>query len=408
MQALLLSLDEQHGGMGATEGAGGPSNDAGPSSSGGSTAAAHLPRDDGHNSPGCGGSSGSGDAGAVHDAGHLSAGMHAAASAAAPAECSQPSASSAAQSGSSASESADVPDAELLAHAARLAERATLQQPRQPSNVGVPGDLHAADGHSSASSADASAWPATAASSNATVAYVRTASPAASSVGSESHPDEGDVLEAHGQSGCGSAVLADALADAPGWPTAEPDSRTSRLTSSNSSNEAGTPAGIGSTALAQALAAANGWGSPSAAQAAAAQRPPFLGVVMVQAAAHIQHPTDPLTLQPACRCQGAQAAHAAAPSRPQACAAGPDGAAVSGCGNTEACSTEALPEAGGAALLLQPDGTSLLVLLTNPAAVAAAAAASVAGAALPPEVAQGAVAAAGVPLYEIDCEVHSM
>ena len=408
MQALLLSLDEQHGGMGATEGAGGPSNDAGPSSSGGNTAAAQVPRDDSQMSPGRGG--GSGSAGeSTYDAGHLSAGAsRAAAGAAVSTPIFQPSASdaAAAQSGSSAPEAADVPDAELLAHAARLAERATAT--RQLPSSSLQSDPQAADEHSSIALAEGAAWPAAAGGSDATVAYVHTATPADSSVGSAACQEAGDTLEAHGLSDCGSAALADALAGAPSWAARDPGAPSSRPASSDSSSQACGVAGIGSAALAYALAVANGWGTASAAQVAATQQRPFLGMVMVQAAAHIQHPTDPLTLQPACRCQGAQAAHTAAPSSPRACAAGPDDAAVSGGGNTEACSTEALPKAGGAALLLQPDGTSLLVLLTNAAAAAAAAAASVAGVTLPPEVAQGGVAAAGVPLYEINCEVHSM
>lgn len=415
MQALLLSLDEQHGGVGAAEGAGGPSTEAGPSSSGSHPAAAQASRGDGHTSPSRGGSCGRADEGAV-DAGHLSAGTgRTAAGAGAAAESTHPSASSATavHPGSSAPEAADVPDAQLLAHAARLAERASAQQPSQASGSGIRGDLQSADSHNNASSADASAWPAAAAGSDATIAYVHTAASADSSVDSALCRVEGS-MEAQADSGCGSSALADALAGARSWAVARPGTPSSRLASSNSSSQVSAPAGIGSQALAQALAAANGWGTPSAAQVAAAQQPPFLGMVTVQAAVHIQQPTIVPSMQPACRHQGAQAACAAAPSGPQACAAGSGDAGSADDATQAACGTEALPEAGGAALLLQPDGTSLLVLLTNPAAAAAmaAAVASAAEAILPPEAAHGGIAPAGlngpgVPLYEINGEVHS-
>lgn len=411
MQALLLSLDEQHGGIVAAEDAGGPSNDAGPSESGSNTAAAHLPRSDSQSSPGRGG--GSGSAGeAVHDAGHLSAGTgRAAAGAAASAASANPSAggTAAAQSGSSAPEAADVPDAELLAHAARLAERATAHQLASSS---LHSDPQAADEHSSTASAEASAGPATAAGSDATVAYVHTAPPVGSSAGIAPCQADG-ILKPHGHRGCGSSALAAALADAPGWAATDPGAPSSRPASSDSSSQACATAGIGSAALAQALAAANGWGTASAAQVATAQQPPFLGMVKVQAAAHIQRSTNMASTHPACCHQGAQAARAESPSSSQARAAGSDDAADTS-DATEARSTGALPEAGGAALLLQPDGSSLLVLLTNCAAAAAiaAAAASAAEAAPPPEAGQRGVAAAGlygpgVPLYEINCEVHS-
>lgn len=407
MQALLLSLDEQHGGGdgGHSSGdAGASSNEAGPSGS--------------HNgvSPG------------TFGAGHLSAGRlpsaaagSRAASAAGTAHAED--AAVAAPDEDDASEAAGVADTELLAHVARLAEGAAAPQQPELSSTGTQSESPAAGSSRGDSSSRDSSACATAASpagavaegaARAKIVYVcadPTHGVAAAGTGMTTSTGAADGmqqggggrLEAPPAGAIGSAALVDALADANGWaPAAAAPAAPAAphiVPASSKPEEPAFAADIGSAALAQALASANGWdaagqhesASEQSRQAAARQPAPFVSMATVHTAAHIQPAQRPAP-QPA----PAAAADAASQSEKAVPARGHD---ADGGSSSDAPSSgvASLGEAGGAALLLQPDGSTMLVLLTN--SVAAAAAAAKAGLETPE------LDSHSIPLIEITGEV---
>lgn len=367
MQALLLSLDEQRGGAG--------------------------------------GSSGSGDANETpHEAGPSGDAYGGAASV---------------EEGDTVSEATDAPDAELLAHAARLAVCTAAPPPPQLSSTGT--QCEAPGAGSGSGGSEPPAGPGT--GSSTTVAYVHAVPPARGGAGNGAMPiadpacsGQGDVnwSVALPARSIGSAALADALADADAWtPPAAGAASLHSMTASGQPNDPTPTAGVGSTALVQALAAANGWDAASqlesasehAVQAAAKQPAPFVGMVTVHTAAHIQPASSLPGLMPAAQPEDATAAGAGRSSSTQNSAGSDSPKSDDGSNDVLSSGVAALGEAGGAALLVQPDGSSMLVLLTNSAAAAAAvAAAANAQAALEMPASDGP----GVPLYEINCEVCNL
>lgn len=410
MQALLLSLDEQHGGSHGSGDAGGPSDESGPSG------AAET------------GSTASGGSAASRLAEALRARSHAAA-------CQEDAASDAVGSTDAAGgmhasgagpDVADVPDAELLAHAARLAER-TAAQPDLWGSADTQCEAARSGPGAVAATASQAGEQAAPAEWSPTIAYVQAAAPTAA-VGSPAPAPSAAIPclrrkagsgQAQAAPAIGSAALATALAEANGWsapPQAahlEADDHAGNAPRGMDEELTAAPAAdVGSAALAEALAAANGWlsadthGSSSEQTAQAAIRQPaspFVGMVTVHTAAHVLPPHSSPSTPPS---PLAAADHA--PLEPPSPAAPAQAAPAGGGGHCSEDDADSdgrpvgvaalLGEEGGAALLLQPDGSSALVLLTGSVAKPAAAAAVVAPAAPAPADSEFT----GIPMYEID------
>lgn len=356
MQAMLLSLDEQHGGAGGSGACGSSASDGDTRPSAGAAWGGNAP---GHFVAAAararhGGAAGErhGDIGRPGPTAGLPGGAGAAAAAAGPGD--------ARGSGDGAAQE-DVMDSQLLAHAAALAASATGFWLGPP--AGSPSQEGRAPAGGRPSSASAAA-DATAAAADAPVLEVR-------AVNGIQLGDSAGAAAALGQ-------------PQPQSPAALP---TDLATA------------VDSAALADALAAANGWlpttarnaSRQQAAQAAARQPPPFVGMVLVYTDG-APAVTPPSQERPAG--WPAAAARAGAASQP---GEEPAVACTTAAGSTAAVDDEepaaALCQACGAALMLQPDGSAVFVLLSSGAAAAEAS---------PPDAVEGA---AGVPLYELNCQV---